>query len=170
MDKAITTALMVITGMITVTLLFNAVYPAVLDGSDAMSNMQSRLDERLTSQVEIVHAAAELDSSGLWQDTNGDGHFSVFIWVKNVGSNRIIPIEGTDLFFGPEGNFGRIPHQSEAGGSFPYWDYDVENATEWTPTATLKITIHYSSVQAAGRYFVKVAAPNGISDETYLSM
>ncbi|MBK9613759.1 hypothetical protein [Candidatus Amarobacter glycogenicus] len=41
----------------------------------------------------------ELDSSSWWQDTNGDGDFDVFAWVKNVGETRIVALEQTDVFF-----------------------------------------------------------------------
>lgn len=170
MDKAITTTFLIIISAVMAVLLFNAVYPAVIQSGDAMRAISGRVDERLKSQVEIIHTAGELDSAGWWQDINGNGDFDVFIWTKNVGSTRIIPIERTDVFFGPEGNFVRIPHESEAGGSYPYWTGEVENASQWTPLSTAKITIHYSAPLAQGRYFIKVIAPNGVSDEFLFSM
>ena len=170
MDKAISTALMIVISMVLAVLLFNAAHPAVIEGSDAMANMAHRAQERLKSQIEIIHAVGELDSGGWWQDINGNGDFDTFVWVKNVGSSRIIAVERVDIFFGPEGNFMRIPHESEAGGGYPYWAWQVENASEWTPTATLKVTIHYPAPLPSGRYFVKVVIPNGVLDEHFLSM
>jgi hypothetical protein len=170
LDKTIVTTFLIIISMVTAVLLFNSVYPAVVDSSDAMVSMTHRADQRLKSQVEIIHATGELDSSGWWQDTNSNGDFDTFIWVKNVGSTRIVPIEGTDVFFGPEGDFVRIPHQSEAGGSYPYWVAEVENASDWSPTATVKITIHFGVTLASGRYFVKIIIPNGVADESIFSM
>lgn len=169
MDKTIVTTFLIIISTITAVLLFNAVYPAVINSSDAMTNMTDRTDQRLKSQVEIIHTTGELDSSGWWQDTNSNGDFDVFVWVKNVGSTRIIPIERSDVFFGPEGNFVRIPYQSESGG-YPYWTAEVENAADWSPTSTIKITIHFGSSLSTGRYFVKVIIPNGITDEYTFSM
>lgn len=155
MDKAITTAFMVIASVVCAVLVFNAVYPAIIRSSDAMINMKTRIDERLKSQVEVIHAT-------------GSGS-NAFVWIKNVGSTRIAAVERCDVFFGPEGNFARIPHQDEAAGN-PYWTYEVEgNGSEWRPTATLKITVHYDSV-LSGRYFVKVIIPSGISDEDYFSV
>jgi hypothetical protein len=55
-------------------------------------------------------------------------------------------------------------------GGYPYWDWNIENDSEWNPTATIRITISYSSALAAGRYFVKVVLPNGITDTVYFSM
>jgi hypothetical protein len=58
----------------------------------------------------------------------------------------------------------------DAEESYPRWDYEIENDTEWVGEATVKITISYDSDPGAGTYFVKVVIPNGISDEYYFSM
>lgn len=170
MDKSITTALLIVISMIMAMMLFNVAFPAIIEGGDAIANMAHRTEDRMRSQITIIHATGELDSNGFWQDTNGNGDFDVFIWVKNVGSSRIVAVERLDIFFGPEGNFTRIPHQSVAGGSYPYWTGQVENAAEWTPTATLQIDIHYNITLSSGRYFTKVIAPTGVDDEYYLGM
>jgi archaellum component FlaG (FlaF/FlaG flagellin family) len=170
MDKAITTALFIVISMILALMLFNVAYPAIVEGGDSINSMADRAEERMRTQVAIVHAAAEIDNSGWWQDTNGNGDVDVFVWVKNIGDTRIIALEHTDVFFGPEGNFTRIPHESVAGGSYPYWTGEVENASEWEPSATLKITIHYNTTLSQGRYFNKVTLPNGIWDEYFLSI
>jgi hypothetical protein len=151
-------------------MLFNAVYPAIVQSSDVMVMMKTRLDDRMKSQIEVIHGSGELDSSGSWQDVNGDGHFNTFLWVKNVGSARISAIERVDVFFGPEGDFARIPHQSNAGGTYPYWTYNIENDTAWNPTATIEISVHFSSILASGRYFIKVVTPNGVEDVLFIGL
>ncbi|MCB8942983.1 MAG: hypothetical protein H6658_04445 [Ardenticatenaceae bacterium] len=170
MDKAIITTMLIVISMVTGILLFNAAYPAIIESSDAMTSMTSRVDEQMKSQISIIHSAGELDSAGWWQDTNSNGNFDIFVWTKNVGATRITAVDQADIFFGPEGNFVRIPHQSQAGGTYPYWDWQVENASEWLPTATLKITIHYGTPLPSGRYFLKVTTPNGIADDHFFSM
>ena len=170
MDKTIVTAFMVIISVVASVLVFNSLYPAIQQSSDAMVVMKSRLDDRMKSQIEIVHASGELNSSGSWQDANGDGRFNVFIWTKNIGSSRISGLDRVDLFFGPEGDFTRIPHESTAGGSYPYWTASLENDTNWNPTATLQITIHFSSTLASGRYFIKVITPNGVEDQIFMGL
>ncbi len=152
MDKALTTVFMVIASVTCAVLVFNSLYPAVIQSSDAMTNMTLRVDDRLKSQIAIIHATGDATNN------------KAYVWVKNVGSLRIAAVERCDVFFGPEGNFARIPH----GAGDPHWTYEVENDDEWKPTATLKITIHYGS-SLSGRYFVKVSIPNGISDEYYFS-
>ena len=160
MDKVITTTFLIIVSVICATLVFNAVYPAIIQSSDAMTNMKSRVDDRLKSQIAIIHAAGNTGSS------------SAFVWVKNVGSLSIKAVESCDVILGPEGNFARIPHDDEPDRPpHPYWTYEVSgDDSYWTPTATLQITVTHESVLAQGIYFVKVVIPNGISDEDYFSV
>ena len=158
MDKAITTALLIIAGVICVMFVFNSVYPAVNRSSAAMVSMAEKMDERMKSRINIVHAANSADRK------------TIYLWVKNVGTLRIVNIDETDVFFGPSDNFSRIPYVDDAGGSYPQWSYTLENDTEWLTGATLKITITYDSDPGAGTYFAKVVIPIGISDEYFFSM
>ena len=158
MDKAITTALLIIAGVICIMFVFNSVYPAVNRSSAAMVSMAEKMDERMKSRINIVHAANSADRK------------TIYLWVKNVGTSRIVNIDETDVFFGPSDNFSRIPYVDDAGGSYPRWSYTLENDTEWLTSATLKITITYDSDPGAGTYFAKVVIPIGISEEYFFSM
>lgn len=149
MDKAITTTFMIVASVVAAVLVFNSVYPAVIRSSDAMTSMTSRVDDRLKSQIEIIHATGQAGSNA-------------FVWVKNIGSMRIAAVESCDVFFGPEGQFSSLSYDED-------WSYDVENDDQWNPTATLKITIT-STISSDTRYFVKVAIPTGVSDEYYFSI
>jgi hypothetical protein len=152
LDKTIVTAFLVIAGVVSAVFFFNSLYPAIVQSSEAMTGMERRIDERMKSEIEVIHA------------TRAGGE--ALVWVKNVGSVRIAPPDAVDVFFGPEGNFTRIPY----GSGTPHWTYSVENATEWTPTATLRVTISGYTFGGAGtRYFVKVVLPSGVSDETFFS-
>ena len=170
MEKSIITAFMIVAAIICTMIMFKAIYPAIVRSSGAVVSAEKRVSRRMKSQIEIIHAAGELDADGTWQDVNGDGHFSTFLWVKNVGELRISGIDSCDLFFGPEGNFVRIPFEDEAGGSYPYWTWEIENGTRWDPTCTLKIITHADSTLSSGRYFVKFNTPNGVVDELYFGM
>ena len=158
MDKAITTALLIIAGVICMIFVFNSVYPMINRSSQAMTSMADKIDERMKSRISIVHAA------------NSSDRQTVYLWVKNVGSTRIVAIDESDVFFGPSDNFSRIPYVDDAGGGYPRWEYTLENDTEWLTSATLKVTITYSVSPGAGTYFAKVIIPIGISDEYYFSM
>ena len=158
MDKVIVTTLLVLAGIVCTIFIFNSVFPMVNRSSQAMVSMGETIDDRMKSRISIVHAASSAD------------RMTVYIWVKNVGSTRIVSIEESDVFFGDEYDFWRVPYVDDAGGSYPRWDYTIENDSEWGNGATLKITITYDTDPGAGTYFVKVVIPNGISDEYFFSM
>jgi hypothetical protein len=171
MDKAITTALLIVISMIMSVLLFNAAYPAITRGGESITSMTNNVTDRMKSQIEIIHAAGELDATGFWQDTNNNGQFEVYVWIKNVGELRIDAIEQTDFFFGPDGNFVRIPYSADNSHGFPYWSPSLENATTyWDPNATLKITVHYGVPLTSGRYFAKISTVSDANAEYYMGM
>jgi len=157
-DKVVTTALLIIAGIVCAMFLFNSVVPMVNRSSQAMVSMTEDMDDRIKSRINIVHAA------------NTANRTEVYIWTKNVGSSRIVTIEESDLFFGLEDNFNRVPYVDDAGGSYPQWSYSVENDTEWLSGVTVKFTITYDADPGAGTYFIKVVIPNGITDEYFFSM
>jgi hypothetical protein len=157
-EKAITTALLIIAGVVCMIFVFNSVYPMVNRSSQAMVSMAEKVDERMKSRINIVHAA------------NSSNRTTVYLWAKNIGTQRITGIEDCDLFFGQEGDFERIPYKGEVEDTYPRWEYSLENDTEWQTSATLKLTITFSSDPGAGTYFAKLIIPNGISDEYYFSM
>jgi archaellum component FlaG (FlaF/FlaG flagellin family) len=146
MDKAITTILLLIAGVICTVMVINTVYPAVNRSTAAMVSIAGKADERMQTQVEVIQTAS----------VGNDVH----VWVKNIGTARIMAIEQSDLFFGAAGEQTRISY----GSGSPYWDYQIENNTDWMPMATVRLTIHLAAAPS-GNYVMKFVLPNGISDE-----
>jgi len=157
-DKAITTTLLIISGIICMIFVFNSVFPMINRSSAAMVSMADTVDDRMKTRISVVHAANSADRQ------------TVYLWVKNVGSSRIVAVNESDVFFGQEYDFERIPYVDDAGGNYPQWQYEIENNTEWAVSSTIKITITYDSDPGAGTYFAKIVLPNGIIDEYYFSM
>ena len=153
MDKVLVTILLIIAGVVCSMVVVNAVYPMITRTSGAITDTVSRIDDRIKSNIEIIQVS--------------DNSTDVYMWVKNVGTSNIGAIDKSDIFFGPEGNFARIPY-SETPTIKPYWNYTLENDSSWIPTATLKITIYLASAPS-GTYYVKVVIHNGISDEQLFS-
>lgn len=168
--------MLTIAGVLSAVAVLNAVYPAVTRSSGAVSAASDRVNDRLKSGIEIVHAVGELDSGGSFQDTNGNGKFDFLIWVKNVGAVTIDVVIDSDLFLGLPGEFNRIPNETEVEASvYPRWSFSIENvATEWSPRATIRLTVTYDSppdtAPAQGTYDVKFVIPNALSDEHFFSM
>lgn len=164
--------LLTIAGVVGAAAVFNAIYPALTRSSSAVISASSKVDDRLKSDIEIIHSVGELDSAGSFQDTNGNGKFDFIVWVKNIGDTRIDAITDSDVFLGATGNFVRVPHESDVESSvYPRWSYALENAaSEWSPRVTVKITVTYDSTQASATYDVKVIIPNGITDQHFFSI
>ncbi|MCH7801195.1 MAG: hypothetical protein IIC24_06585 [Chloroflexi bacterium] len=163
--------MLTIAGVAATGAILNAIFPVVGRSTNAVVSASATVDDRLKSDISVVHIIGELDSSGAFSDTNGNGTFDIFLWVKNVGETRIQSIDQTDLFLGKTGSFTRIPHETEVESDvYPRWNYTIENDTEWGPKATIKITVSYDSTQTTGNYDSKVIIPNGISDEYFFSL
>jgi flagellar protein FlaG len=171
MDQVLSTILLVVAAVICIVLVINAVYPAITSSSGALSTISASMNESIETQIKIIHATGELDSSGNWVDTNSNGDFDVFVWVKNIGTEPVDDITRCDVFLAGNNTIWTwIPYVDYAGGSYPRWSYVIENGTEWGTATTLMIDIHYSSPLPSGPYNVKVMAPNGVSDEYDFSM
>ena len=109
MDKIVTTTLLIISGVVCAIFLFNSVFPMINRSSAAITTMSDNLDSRMKSRISIVNAANSADRK------------TIYIWVKNVGSQEIQSIDQSDLFFGLEGNYARIPYVDDASGAYPSW-------------------------------------------------
>jgi len=154
MDKVMVTVLLLIAGVVCSMVLLNAVYPAITGSSGAIVDAASKIDDRIRSNISII----QMSHSGS----------DFYAWIKNVGASSIGGISQSDIFFGLQGNFARIPYSDPSAA--PSWKYIVEpNGGAWGPSATLKITITDNGSLAAGEYYFKVVVPNGISAQDYYS-
>ena len=146
--------------MVGVVAVINAVLPAIGRAGNALVTSAEVADTRLSTRIEIIHA------------TGQDLAVEAEAWVKNTGAVRIIAIAKTDVFFGPETDFDRIPYGG-AGCTAPCWEFEIENDTVWNKTATLHLTIHLEAADAlaAGTtYFIKVVSPIGVEDSKFFTL
>ena len=131
--------------------IFNGLYPVISESSGTIASVSDKVNDRIKSDIEIIQA--------------GGSGATITAWVKNVGTTEISIIENSDILFGLQGDFARIPH-GDGGSSPPYWEYQIEgDDTSWGPTVTIKITIHLESAPSSGTYMLKVVIPNGIYDD-----
>ena len=158
MDKAITTGLLIIAGIVATMALVNAVVPAVGQSSSALLTANSAASDRIRTDIEVIHVAA---------DTSPVGEDQILVWVKSVGSNVIDPVENTDVFLTTPSTIKRVPYGSGA----EYWNYTFENGTAWTQGVTVKITLHLANASVtAGSYNVKITVYNSVSAEKDFSV
>lgn len=132
--------------------------PAISRASNSIVMSSDAAEGRIATQIEVIHA------------TGTDGSATVTAWAKNTGAATVAPLSRVDVFFGPEGDFVRLP-QGDSNCTAPCWYYSLENDTAWNPTATLRINIVWDANLAAGTtYYIKVVAPNGISDARFFTV
>jgi flagellar protein FlaG len=151
--------MLTIAAIVAIIAVVNAVLPSVAQTTGSLLSASDAVESRIASQIEIIHATGQSAS------VNAD------VWVKNIGAAKIAPIERTDVFFGPAGNFQRIPYDTSSACTAPCWYYTIENATEWEQTATLRITVKNTANLTTGTtYYVKVVVPNGITDSKFFTV
>jgi archaellum component FlaG (FlaF/FlaG flagellin family) len=154
LDKAIITVLLIICGVITSMAIFNGLYPAVLESSSAIDSASNQLSDQIRSDIEIIQVSP-----------NGT---IISAWVKNVGTNIIEDIPGSDLFIGSEIDYTYVNY---GGSTTPYWTYQIQgSATAWSQTVTIKITATLESSLAPGMYIFKLITPNGTMDQITFSV
>ena len=144
MEKAITTALLVIASIVATLALINAVIPAVGRGSSALLMANSAASDRIKTDLEIVFSTGDTTNN------------QVVFWAKNVGAKAIKPIEDSDVFLTTPTSVFRIPHTGSASSN-PRWDYVIENGTEWVQSVTIKVTLHMDSL-STGLHSVTMTA------------
>jgi archaellum component FlaG (FlaF/FlaG flagellin family) len=150
--------MLTIAAIVSIVAVVNAVLPSVSRTSGALVSASGVVQDRISSQIDVIHA------------TGQDGSTTADVWVKNIGASTIEPMNRLDVFFGASDNFQRIP-QGTAGCTAPCWEYTFENSTIWEPTATIHIKVHAESNLATGTtYYVKVVTPNGIADSKFFTV
>jgi hypothetical protein len=135
-----------------------ALMPAIVQSGQALVSSADVANDRLTTRIEIVQATGIV------------GETEALAWVKNTGSTTITAISKSDVFFGPETDFQRVPY-GDPGCTAPCWNYSIENDTDWNRAATVRFTVLLASpLQAATTYYFKVVLPNGIDDVKFFTL
>ncbi len=150
--------LLTIAAIVAIASVIGALMPAIARSGQALVMSADVANDRLSSRVEIIQA------TGVPDDTQ------VLTWVKNTGSNTILAVNKSDVFFGPQSDFQRIPY-GDVGCTAPCWSFSVENDTKWNRSATVRITVLLTAPLSAGAtYYFKIVTPNGIEDTKFFTL
>jgi archaellum component FlaF (FlaF/FlaG flagellin family) len=158
-DKVITSMLLIIAAIVATVVVINAVLPSIQRTSSDIAAASDVVGARLRSDVRIVETAGVV------------GNDYLQVWAKNVGASNIPSLEKIDVFFGETTDFERIgydpedtcPNPSPPPRTENCWQYALENDTEWTPYATLRITIYLTYNLETGKDYVStIVLPNGL--------
>ncbi|HXG41186.1 MAG TPA: hypothetical protein VNL95_00445 [Dehalococcoidia bacterium] len=159
MDKVLVTVLLVVAGIVSASIVANTVLPAVQRAGGDVVSVSGAVSDRIRTDARIIETAAAAGSQ------------TVQVWVKNVGSITIANLERMDVFFGPVGNFQRVPPCAQTGNVPPCWEISIENDTRWSPYATARVDIELDAGLTTGQdYIVTVVLPNGVPISTTFSV
>ena len=148
MEKAITTALLIIASIIAAMALVNAVIPAMGKSASALATANSTTADRIRTDIEIIHATGD-DSSDV-----------ITVWVKNVGTKKIAPIKSSDIILTTPTTVASLPYVD--GCSSECWDFSLEGgASDWSQAVTVKFTL--KTTVATGVHTVTVSSSNAAS-------
>ena len=157
MEKAITTALLVIAGIIATLALVNAVIPAVGKSSGALLTANDDAADRIKTDIDIVFASG-----------NSTGDIIIF-WAKNVGSTKISAITKSDIFLTTPSTISRIDNTGDTTSN-PSWDFEIEGGgSDWTEAITVKFTLTLAS-GTTGSHTVKLALFNAVTAQKEFSI
>ena len=161
MDKALSTAMLTIGGLIASAVLLGTLLPAVSRSANTMERLGEDLRDGLQSDVRITNIYSELDATETWQDIDSDTYFDLWVWARNTGTKTVRDIDKFGIFVGTQGSSERIPYTADAGVSYPQWSYTIEGGALWEPETTLRITVHYEAAVTPGTHIVQVVTPAG---------
>jgi hypothetical protein len=167
-EKVITTMLLLIAAIVATMVVINSIMPAIQRTSSDIVAASDVVGSRLRSDFKII------ETSGI------AGNDYVQIWAKNVGASDIPSLTSIDVFFGETDNFERINYDAAATCPNPAppprtencWQYSLEGgATEWSPYATLRITVYLTYDLATSKDYVStLVLHNGLSASKVFSL
>jgi hypothetical protein len=160
MEKPLAMMLLTLGGFVAAAILLATVFPSVVQTGNAIAADRASISQQSLQEITVVNALSELDSSAIWQDTDSDTYFDLWMWVKNTGSVTVEDITDLDVFVHGAGTSERIPHSSHTAG-YPQWSASVIGGGTWLESSTLAITIHYSAAVDTGSYAVEAVTSQG---------
>ncbi len=153
MEKAITTAVLLIASIIAAVALVNTVLPAMGKSSGALLTANKDAAERIKTDIEIITAVGDATAN------------TITVWVKNIGTQVIAPVDSSDVILTAPSPNGvkRLPYVS--GCSSECWDYAFEGSptpTDWSRAVTVKFTLKLTDV-TTGVHSITISTFNAVS-------
>ena len=150
MEKAITSTVLIIAGIIAAVALVNTVLPAMGKSSGALTMANKDAAERIKTDIEIVTAVGDATAN------------TITVWVKNIGTQVVAPVDSSDVILTAPSPNGvkRLPYVS--GCVSECWDYAFEGgATDWSQAVTVKFTLKLTSV-TTGVHSITISTFNAV--------
>jgi flagellar protein FlaG len=153
-QNTITTAILIIAGVIAAAALINAMFPAVYGFSGSVSSVSEASGDQMKTDFTII-------SEGLDPSVSSTLH----VYVKNTGRLIIASsnLAKTDVYFGNGTNLYKCKYDA----SSPSWQYSIQDGNgdqHWNPGETLDVAISAVNYDfMADRQIVRLVAYNGVT-------
>ena len=155
-QETISTAILIIAGIIATVALVNAVYPSLLSAADSVGSTSDGASDRVKTDIKITMSSQPNAST-------------LYVWVKNTGSTELPAnrIALTDVYFGDPGMMARA--ETSPSTSF-HWAYvldDQDGDGKWGPGETLQVLIsdETGTHLTIGTHYVKLVLYNSVAVE-----
>lgn len=157
-QETISSAILIIAGIIATVALVNAVYPSLLSATDSVGSVSDAASDRVKTDLKIT-MSSQPNSSAL------------YVWVKNTGSTELAAgrLAYTDVYFGDPGSMSRAETNEHASFHWSYVLDDQDGDGNWGPGETLQVLISDAGAihLTAGTHHVKLVLYNSAAvDDT----
>ena len=153
-QNTISTAILIIAGIVAAAALINAMFPAVYGISGSVSSVSEASGDRMKTDFTII-------SEGLDPSVSSTLH----VYVKNTGKLTITGanLAKTDVYFGSGSNL----YKCKTGTALPSWQYAIQDGDgdqHWDPGETLDIAISTDNYDfRSDRQIVRLVVYNGVA-------
>ena len=152
--------MLTIAAIVAIVAVVNAVLPSVGRTSGALISASSVVEDRIASQIEIVHA------------TGQDGNPDATVWVKNIGASTVDPIEPRRRVLRAR---RRLPAHPAGRRRLRRAVLGVHARERHERRGSRRRRCRSRSTTAANlatgtTYYVKVVTPNGIADSKFFTV
>ena len=155
-SESLTTAIILITILVSAGIFFSAFIPAVMDSSSTQIESASLESEKLLTDLTVTMTHAK------------EGEDVAYVWIKNSGILRLSTsaIEKSDVFAGTISDFGRLEYQKSGELGDGRWRYEIispDASNDYLERKeTLLITLKSSKLpDSSGNVYFRTVLPNG---------
>ena len=152
--------MLTIAAIVAIVAVANAVLPSVGRTSGALISASGVVQDRIASQIEIVHA------------TGQNGNPDATVWAKNIGATTVDPLEPRRRVLRARRQLPAHPARRRRLRRALLGVHARERHTTWEPTSTLRDhdPQRRPNLTTGTTYYVKVVTPNGISDSKFFTV
>lgn len=154
-QNSISTAILIIAGVVAAAALINAMLPAVSGMTGSATALSDRSNDRMKTDIRIISEGLDLSVAN-----------SLHVYIKNIGGTKIqdANLQKTDVYFGNASSMSKCK-----SSGLPSWQYSIQGGdgdTTWEQGETLDVWIKTDAYDfGTDGQKVRIVLYNGASTE-----